>query len=137
MGITLHAIVESFRAERREYGSDGERTNAMWWELARWKFNKDYALMRALDKVCSDGWPSDSSVNWRNHPEDDLDTKQWCTAKDFIALADRIYAYDDEKDWEAKGRVCAYWVRNPQALGAALRVASGDGTHLRVLFGRC
>lgn len=140
MGVTLHAYVEAF-SPGEDHGDF--KTVDRWWTVATWEFNKDYALQRATDKVCTDGWPRDSSLDPRNEPEHDLDNKQWCPGDSLVRLAARIVKYeeydgeyDETKDLEAQGKECAYWPAQVKALAAAVKVLIEDKQTIRVLFGR-
>jgi hypothetical protein len=80
MGTTLDAIVERFYEEKQH--TPDWRSPAHWDDVARWEFNKDYPLMRALREhaKCHEGWPAHGSLETQRLEQEDVFRAYWFVA---------------------------------------------------------
>lgn len=136
MGETLHAIVEEFCPSRPMVG--GEKTVALWSDVAEFRFGKDYGMMIMLSEAQEDGDVAGAIPRYEA-------TGQLEVSRRVSALADRgtgnqwqcvlledlkrVYAAHCEADPDGASAVMS-------ALLAACDEYARTGAELRVLFYR-
>lgn len=136
MGITLQAIIEELYPGETYKCADGveESTVDVWHQLGTWEFGKNPELSEYLFEHASRGWPRDSIALQDAAFEYCDEGRQWCAES---LLEPALEHLKKEATVPHEGGIVYEWLpRELEALLAAVRVMSGYGRDVRILWYR-